>query len=377
VLIHIDGSAAADAVSTSVTARRSRACIENLLLAHFEGHHLVSMLPEDAEALRSLAWAPREQRALDHIDEDYAQIAGIRADATWSLELGLGPAFTGGALDTSTGRHILRAPLHAFERARTTACAVLFGEGPHDAPFFVELALMMRAMRRWDNVDLACETRLGGGATFATEFTNVANRGQIVIAVADSDKRHPGGGYGATYRNLLAASAGRPAYQRARSLPTRTAEGLVPLSVYREAFTSPRDRGDPRLGALTRLEQLFRSIPAAARQYAHLKSGITLYQVENPKTTAEGDHWRDIAVKSGRDACVRAVRDQCTEPKQCTCYVVDALGDKALADVVAWLGATKSKRSLVSRFALREDTDIGALADEVLAFGLALPPLYT
>lgn len=42
---------------------------------------------------------------------------------------------------------------------------------------------------------------------------------------------HPGGREGGTYRKLADATDGRPAYQRARALHVRTAEGLIPLPV--------------------------------------------------------------------------------------------------------------------------------------------------
>lgn len=101
MLIHLDGSAAADATSDSPTASRSHACIENLLLAHFEGNHVVSLLPGDAALLRdaSPGWSGRARRGLDHIDENYAQIAGLRADIPWSIELGVGPELDGKAHD--------------------------------------------------------------------------------------------------------------------------------------------------------------------------------------------------------------------------------------------------------------------------------------
>ena len=71
MLLHLDESAVADAISDSATALGSHAAIENLLLAHFEGNHVVSLRPEDVDALLDapLDWSPRARRALEHNDE--------------------------------------------------------------------------------------------------------------------------------------------------------------------------------------------------------------------------------------------------------------------------------------------------------------------
>lgn len=378
MLIHLDGSSAADVTSGSVTAGRSRACIENMLLAHFEGNHVVSLIPNDAAALRAVPWFDRARRALDHVEDNYPQIAGLRGDISWSLELGIGPLFEAAGVKTTNGKTVLRAPLHRFERVHTTACAALLGENLTDARLFQELGRMRRAERGWEAVDMIHEPRGTGGSTFASEYKVVADQGKILLAIADTDRRHPASGVGETYRKLEAEASGRPSYQRARALHTRTAEALVPLAVYQEAFRFPDDRGaDPRHGIIARLTPLLRSAPADMRHYADFKRGITLYQVENPKTEAEGRYWRGIAETARRSQCTRATAEQCTNRDECGCYVVDALGDHALAAVLVWTQSRRSKKELAARFALAQSAELSALADEVLAWGLALSPLLT
>lgn len=378
MLIHLDGAAAADATSPSATAARSRACVENLLLAHFEGNHVVSLVPSDAATLRTVRLSDRAQRALDHTEENYAQIAGLRGDISWSLELGIGPGFEAAGVETADGKTVLRAPLHRFESVYTTCCSALLGENLTDVRLFQQLGQMRRAERGWDAVDMIHEPRGTGGSTFASEYKVVADQGKMVLAIADTDRRHPASGVGETYRKLAAEASGRALYQRARALHTRTAESLVPLVVYAEAFRFPHDSGtDPRQGIIERLTPLLRSAPADMRHYADLKRGITLHQVENPKTEAEGEYWRGIAETARRDQCTKSTAEQCTKREECACYVVDALGDRALAAVLAWMQSRKSKKELATRFGLSQSPELCALAEEVLAWGLALPPLLT
>lgn len=378
MLIHLHASCAADVVSGSASSARSRSAVENLLVAHFDGNHVVSIAPSEAQTLRDAApWSARARRALEHIDESYPQIAGLREDLPWSIEVGLGADFDGSAQPISGARRIVRASLAAFERYATTVRSSMLGENATDADLFVELALSMLAARRWDALQITFDARGGGGRTIGVEFARLAENGQIILAVADTDVRHPGGREGDTYLALRQSAAGRPEYQRARPLPARTAEGLVPLSFYRDAFTELHGDGDVRIGSVQRLEPFFRSAPRDIARYAHLKDGVRLYQIENPRSESEGQYWEGIARDVGRDRCVLPSQSRCTRREACSCHVVDALGGGALTDVVSWMRRRKSKRALAKRFGFEENAPLAELADEVLAWGLAMPPLMT
>ena len=375
MLVHIDGSAVADATSGSATAGRSHTCIENLLLAHAEGNHVVSLLPTDAATLRPMRWADRARRALEHIDYTYSEIAGLREDINWTLELGVGPTFEAATSEVTKDKTVLRAPIHRFEKVHTTACSALLGENRTDAELFREFGLMQLALRQWGQVQVILDPRGTGGSTFAQEYGLVADRGVIVLAIADTDQRHPAGGVGETYRKLKVEAAKRPAYQRAKALHTRTLEGAVPPAVYREAFNFPRPRnGDSRGEIVARLEQLLGSAPTDVKRYADFKKGITWHQVQNLKSEDEKRYWLPIATTAERDRCVRST-GPCAKREECQCYVVNALGAEALVAVLVWSKSHGVKKDLAELFCLAQDAELSALAEEVLAWGLALSPL--
>lgn len=137
MLIHLDGSAVVDARSGNA---RSHACIENLLLAHFEGNHILSLVPQDATTLRAVRWSDRAQRALDHADDNYSQIAGLREDISWSLELGLGPLFDDKAHEAASGRKVIRGCLHSFERCSPLRAPRSLARAPPTRSSFASLA---------------------------------------------------------------------------------------------------------------------------------------------------------------------------------------------------------------------------------------------
>lgn len=375
MLVHIDASAIAEVLSETDSTGQAHECLENLLVAHFQGDHIVSIEPTFAEKLlhANVEWSRRAKRALRHIDENYSQIEGLRTEAGWSIEVGMGPTFNGKAQRIDSKRCVVRANLTAFAHTHNAMFTLILGENMTDAHLFCELALCMRAVRKWDGLHVQCEKDQGGGSTFAVVYEAKANAGRILLAIADTDQSHPAGGFGETYKNLKKAADEKSELHRVRSLPVRTAEGLVPLDVYREVCANSQQR----LGVIARIETFLRSAPKDVLKYAHLKDGIRLHQVDHADNEGMKQTWTIWAKNARRDQCNRSSAERCTRKSDCTCFVVDALGGDALAKVVVWMQAQKSKKRLAQRFELSRDanTELAQLADEVLWWTLAFAPL--
>ncbi len=381
MLLHIHGSAITHALSQGASAEGARDCLEILLVAHYQGDHVVSMERDDIVKLRASGqpWSRKATRALGHIEENHSQIAGLRAELTWIIEVGVGDAFDGKVDERNAGQAIIRVNLGIFDRTDKALYTMCLGENKTDAKLFIGFALVVRAALRWDNMHVVHEPRGGGGDTTVKEFQGAADLGRIILAIADADETHPGSGYKQTFLKLANAAKDRPAYQRARPLHVRTAEGLIAVDIYQEVLAASPQR---RLG-VDRIAQLLKSAPQDILRYAHLKEGIRLYQVENEDNEAFRLYWSDIAKKTQRDRCNQPSSSRCTKRENCTCYVVDALGGGALENVVSWIDAElkkkdrASKKRLAQRLGLstRENPPLTSLAHEVLSWGIAFAPL--
>jgi hypothetical protein len=380
VLIHVDESGVTEALSAGELAPQSHDAIEHLLSAHCEGSHVLSLRREDTRRLLDapLAWSRGARRALLSIHDGHPVIAGLRADIPWSMELGFGAGFEGRPpIEESLGdgRTVVRARLDAFDQRRKTARCVLLGEGPNDAPLFIQIGRMMLAARVWEWLRLELTPRPGGGNTTADVFRVLADEGQIVLAVCDTDRRYPQSGVGGTYHRVDLAARGCPAYQRAQKIHVRTAEALIPVDVYREVLTSPERRAN-----VDKLEPLIAADPRVL-SCAHLKDGIKWFQVKRPRSEPEGAYWRGLAATVSREGCNEPESPECQTREECRCYVVHPLGGAAVSEVVKWLQEQHDKRPVAERFRVSpqagpaRDPDLSALADEIVSFGLALSPL--
>ena len=114
-----------------------------------------------------------------------------------------------------------------------------------DAGFGAQPQLDRLVSRRRSRArSLVHDARGTGGSTFAPEYERLADQGRVLLAVADSDRRHDSSDFGETYRKLEAEASGRPAYQRSRALHMRMAEALVPLDVRGRRRLLARHRRD-------------------------------------------------------------------------------------------------------------------------------------
>ena len=324
MLVHLHASAVGAAVAGE-TAELSVDCLDLLLRMHHEGHHMISVAPEDIPRLVSLR--PRLSRratsALVRIQEKASEILRIRASARWHLELGIGHVFDGGAHPRSGGAWVIRAPLHHFGRTTRALRSVLMGENLTDVGFYIEVGYLALAARGRRGIVLHFEKVPGGGSTFASLFEHLAAEERIILAIADSDRRAPGGPPGNTWRELEKRSkqAGqeRRRYQRAREIHVREAENLLALDVYDRVFRSSNAK-DPRLATIREL----RGLGAADLAHEDLK---------------------------GR------------------------LGEQALEQVLHWLRRERPRHpaEVAALFGLPGDQSLAELCEEVIAWGCAFP----
>ncbi|WP_438036655.1 hypothetical protein [Sorangium sp. So ce204] len=375
MLIYLDPSAIADAVGGGATAEKSCDCIELLLRMHREGQHVVAIAPEDIEAVGPLLprLSRREKSTLERIRGTSLELLSLRSRLDWYVELGVGARFDGKEHIESSGSHVVRAPLHHFDRSTRTIRAVLLGENLLDVDFYAEVAQLLLTLRNLRRLRLQFERRGAGGSTLAPEFARIADDGRIVLAIADSDRRYPEGPKGETWRELEKKAQGRSAFQRAREVHGREAENLVPLDVYDAALTQ-KSAKDPRRSVVADLRRLAEE----HRAHADIKDGITLYQIEHTMKAGEREFWSDVSAELRRDRCQRP-KGKCQQRAECGCFVVEGLGAHVLKQIVEWLRqeGPRHPREVARLFDLPQNPKLAQLSGEIAAWGCAFPEMLT
>jgi hypothetical protein len=307
MLVHFHSSAVNAAVAGETT-EPSAECLDLFLRMHHEGHHLISVAPADLPRLASLRsrLSRRANSALLRIQEK---------------------AFDGRAHPSPGDAWVIRAPLHHFDRITRASRSILMGENLTDVSFYVELGYLALAARSWRNIALRYERVTGGGSSFAQVFEHQAGEERIILAIADSDRKQPGGPPGSTWRELEKRSKQeaqeRRRYQRARETHTREAENLPALDVYDRVFRSSNAK-DPRLATLRELRRL----SDVERAHTDLKK---------------------------------------------------SLGDHVLEQVLQWLQRERlrSPVEVAALFGLPGNLPLATLCEEIISWGCAFPEMLT
>lgn len=87
-----------------------------------------------------------------------------------------------------------------------------------------------------------------------------------------------------------------------------------------------------------------------------------------PAGTAAELFWSNVSQAAGRDRCAHPVR--CKREGECSCYVVEALGLKALDKTVDWLRAQKPKR-IANLLDFANNPRLIELCEQVIAWSVA------
>lgn len=151
MLIEIDSSAVADALSHGGTAQTSRDCIENLLLAHQGCKHVVSLEKDDALQLEKQenAWSRRAIGALRNIRGRHEEIRGLRRRLKWMVRVGLGPEYATKSVESEGKTRIFTSVHHWHDLARVANGAGLLGENLVDTHLYKLLGEALMAESGW------------------------------------------------------------------------------------------------------------------------------------------------------------------------------------------------------------------------------------
>lgn len=368
MLIHIDSAAVEVLVRGGPSSDKTLRCVENLLQAHGNCKHIISLLIQDITKLQPLSgrFSESGRAALANILSRRREISGFRKQIAYYLEVGPG-MMANQHVCAGTGQQVLRGDIHHFEDSEWAGRSVLLAENLTDAEFYRTLGRVFATAKGWQ-ANIAYELRGGGGSTIAESFAQIVQDGRIALAIADSDRRHPKGGLGSTAAALVKVDA-KQDFQSSHVLHVRAAENLVPFKVYEEALAPHKTT--PSIPGL--LEALDRAVTGSNRKWrahANLKTGLLWREVEQMAIGDEGKFWSSVSCEAKRDRCRDATR--CRAAGECTCAVVEGLGKEALASTVRWIRTQRSER-LAKLLDSADDPQLQALCEKLASWGCASP----
>ena len=226
-----------------------------------------------------------------------------------------------------------------FQDSGSIQPTVVLAENQDDARLLVMIGKAYAAANRLSSMKVQADARGGGGSTILQEFTAVELAGErLCLCVADSDKRFPEDGLGATARRLLETERGLGRCSRVVLPRVREMENLIPYSVIGELGGLREDQ----LRTLEVLRMFEREVNDGMAFHADMKSGLSGrdWLVLGSRFDGLADArrrfrflWRHgvNVAKSCHDA------EECRQPDACTCGVLSGFGGRLLPRVLGLL----------------------------------------
>lgn len=368
MIIEIDSSAVDDALGHGTSAQTSRECIENLLLAHHDGKHIVGLEKDAAMALEKLqgVWSSRAVGALQNIRGQYSEIRGLRRRLKWTIRVGVGPEYMTKSVE-SEGKTCIHVPVHHWrDLARVANGAGLLGENLVDTQFYKILGEAYLAENGW-KWSLCFDEIPGGGDTTAPVLQKKVDEEKLTLAIVDNDRSFPGDMLGKTARR--AQKIQRSALQHLRVLHVRDAENLIPSTLYEQAFHGTADFAEP-LQHLKEAEA--RNSLQPWRDYADIKEGITLLDIALMSNRDCASFWRTAAKDLQRHECTKPNDGTACgqDKKNRRCFVTPAFGDQVFKTVVSWMEKQDRKR-IAKLLCFPKTRGLAELGEMVIAWGIA------
>lgn len=361
MLLWLDPSVVDDAAGNREIAARA---LDNLLVAHLQGRHVVGFDPETYHAVKAHAiYADLSRGAKEALSLIYSQrheMSALRRELRITLRVGRGPGF-----DPLTAQdREIAIGLHHFEPHERVGATNLLGENLTDTDLFGLIGSAFLTAQRLSGLALRFEAHSGGGQETHRTFERLIEKGALTLAILDGDIRYPHGPLGQTARDTQRPA--RTPLQHLEILPLREAENLLAIEVYEEALEP--DHFPPARRANIRAFAARAPVGYPFYRHADLKKGLRLHRYFYTMKADERAFWAPLAQGA---ACSKP--DPCTADKkegECSCYLFEGLGDKALTAVVAWL-KQRAIEDLPALFGHHVVSDLGAL---IAAWGAAAKP---
>lgn len=205
--------------------------LENLISAHANGWHLLSMSRPTIAAILTHCELSITQRLIVR-DIIAPKLTNILSQSK-SIQYGVHCVPDGVPTVALSNRVTL--PLSYFKNPNASLPATVIVESIENDAAFITFACEMFGRSLGFSSYSKLEFLAGGGGSTANRFLEAGNSGRGVLCVVDSDSYFPDGPLGDTAKAVKATKLSMP-LARVHLLPVREVENLVPWSVYERVF---------------------------------------------------------------------------------------------------------------------------------------------
>lgn len=355
------------------------ACLENLLMAHFEGKHILIAKP------RTLSYYQREPRFSERSKAALAKIKqfvrknglDIRKEFLFYVQV-VAASKSEITISVNEPHTIVNIPICYFEDSSAIQETIILGEHINDAKFFLHLVrayLTTKKELKTAQIKIHAKPTHGGGSSINDILH--AQDNTFCLCIVDTDCKAPGTKFGNTAKNLglnqnkqqewqnicnflsngFITIEKNSALSKAFAINVHEIENLIPTVLIEKSF--PKTINNQFFDRIDVLKKWERDKTNGWRNFIDIKNGLYCYD------TKEYKYWADFIQKVAQE---KPDCNECNKRIKCEVIFWEGLGDKILSQVVEDMAKITSHKIAESFDFNKNDNSLVELTNELLTW---------
>jgi hypothetical protein len=357
------------------------ACLENLLIAHFEGKHILIAKPRTlSNYQRESKLSERAKAALAKIKQ-FVRKNGLDISKEFLFYVQVVAASQSQITLSVNKQHtIVNIPIGYFEDSSATQKTIILGEHLNDAEFFMHLVrayITTQKALKTAQIKIQAKPTHGGGSSISDIFQALCKDNTFCLCLVDTDCKVPGTKFGDTAKNLGLNQHKQQEWQnicsslfsgfitidknsalsKAFAINVHEIENLIPTVLIEKSF--PKTMNNQVFDKIDVLKKWERYKTNEWRKFIDIKNGLRCYD------TKEHNYWADFiqTVVQEKPDC-----NECQKKTECEIIFWEGLGDKILSQVVKYMAKT-TPHKIAEAFDFNEnDNQLVELTHELLTW---------
>ncbi|MCK5719195.1 MAG: hypothetical protein KAH84_04505 [Thiomargarita sp.] len=347
-------------------------CLENLLIAYFEGKHILIAESRTISNYQKIAkLSERAKASLDKIKK-FVRKGGLDIKNEFPFYIQIVYARKS---KITINKTIINIPIWYFEDSNAIQETIILGEHINDARFFYQLAyayLTTKKKLKTAQIKIRAKPIHGGGSSTNDVLHTKCKDNTLCLCIVDTDCKAPNTKFGNTAKSLGLSQNKQQEWQniskqsdnsitieknsalaKAFAINVHEIENLIPTCLIESSL--PKNSPDNIFDKIDILKKWEQNDANEWRKFIDMKNGLRCYDIQTFK------YWKKFIQTSSKNEC-----NECEKKTDCNIIFWEGLGNKVLAQVIEYMD--KKTPHKIAEFFDFNDNSLVKLSYELLTW---------
>lgn len=349
MLLYIDNTFVTEIQKNNKTAIEA---LNLIALGRKQGNHLLLAERSNLKVIRDCEYVSEDtKRVFTFLYENFPNFAIIKSKLTFYIKIISGTKHM--SLVKSDLQHICEISYDYFQDLKIITETVVIGENQSEIEFYKYIANHCKQNRDLSSLPLKCQSRMGGGNTTHTVYSNEQDQEQsFCLCYVDSDKKYPNAQVGDTLKAVRKADNPCKLLSKLYELKVREIENIIPINILEKVI----DLDINHKNGLLTLKKVLKSENYKDLFFLDFKNGISIKNYKKINDVNLIKFINTLCINSGLHTKqqlddFKHIEDENYFP---TRVVIQGLGSNILDRVIKFINQNKT---LIPNFDFNEQKD--------------------